>query len=769
MRPSSRLAPVRQSLALAVALALPAVAMAQPAEPADADAGDDAATLDTITVTATRRSENAQDVPIAVSAVDGEKLDVIRSGGEDIRFLATRVPSLNIESSFGRTFPRFYIRGLGNTDFDLNASQPVSLVYDDVVLENVALKGFPVFDIDRVEVLRGPQGTLFGRNTPAGLVKFDSVRPDFVTSRYGRLSYGRFDTVNAEGAVGGSLSETLAARVSALYQRRGDWVDNTFAGTRRNKALEGYEDMAFRGQLLLQGSEDFEALLSVQMRRLDGTARLFRANILAPDARLVPGFDASRVSIDALNAQELDTDGATLRMSWNLGAATLYSVSSWNQGTLFSRGDIDGGSRYTFDFFPATNAGAFPDGARFPADSGDGSDVKQYTQELRLASNGDGDISWQGGLYWFKDRADIESFSYDTLGGGVVNAYATQRQDNTAWAAFGSVDWAVNDAFVLRAGLRYTEDEKDFTGRRVFGAFGAPPIAPITVNPTAEDWSWDLAGTWTVSDDVNLYARVAKGFRAPSIQGRLAFADASLPANQLVTVADAEEVLSYEAGLKAQLFDNRARLNVSVFNYTVDNQQLTAVGGTTNFNSLLNADETKARGFEVDLEAYLTDQLLVTFGTGYNKTEINDADLAVATCFNATVCRVTDPIVVRNGATLARIDGNPLPQAPEWTTNFTARYGIPVSDDAEFYVYTDWAYRSEVNFFLYESSIYTGAPLLEGGLRVGYSWGLGQYEVAAFGRNILNEIEAVGGIDFNNLTGFINEPRTWGVEFRANF
>jgi iron complex outermembrane receptor protein len=626
-----------------------------------------------------------------------------------------------------------------------------------------------VFDVDRIEVLRGPQGTLFGRNTPAGLVKFDSVRPDFETSGYGRLSYGEYDTMNAEAAIGGGLTDTLAGRASALYQRRGDWVDNTFAGTRRNNAVEGYEDMAFRGQVLLQASEDFEALLSVQMRDLEGTARLFRANILGADGRLVPGFDPEKVAIDALNQQELDTDGASLRMSWNLGSATLFSITSLNHGELFSRGDIDGGSRYTFDFFPGTNPGAFPDGARFPADSGDGAEVKQATQELRLASNGDNAIDWQAGLYWFKDQADIESFSYDTLGGGVVNAYATQRQDNTAWAVFGSVDWAVSETFVLRGGLRYTEDEKKFTGRRVFGAFGAPPIAPITVNPSDENISWDLAGTWTVADDVNLYARVAKGFRAPAIQGRLAFANAALPANQLVTVADSEEVLSYEVGMKVALFDNRARLNLAAFNAIVDNQQLTAVGGTTNFNSLLNADETSLRGFEADLEAYLTDQLLVTFGTGYNRTEIKDAGLAVAPCFDATVCRVTDPTVVVGGATLARIDGNPLPQAPEWTTNLTARYGIPLSDDSELYVYTDWAYRSEVNFFLYESTVFTGAPLLTGGVRVGYSWGLGQYEVAAFGRNILNEIEAVGGIDFNNRTGFINEPRTWGVEFKASF
>ncbi len=760
MYPISNTRLTRSTLALAIALSLPAFALAQEAAPAEK--ATDATTLDTITVTATRRAENAQNVPIAVTALDGDKLDVIRSGGDDVRFLAARAPSLNVESSFGRVFPRFYIRGLGNTDFDLNASQPVSIVYDDVVLENVTLKGFPVFDVDSIEVLRGPQGTLFGRNTPAGVVKFDSVRPDFTNSGYGRVSYGSHDTVKAEGAIGGGLSDTLAGRASMLYQSRGDFVDNTFAGTRRNKGLEGYEDMAFRGQLMLQAGDDFNALFGVQSRRLDGTARLFRANILGADGRLVPGFDPEKVAIDALNQQELDTDGATLRMSWNLGEATLYSISSWNQGDLASRGDIDGG--FGAVFLPT---GGGPGLIPFPAESGDAAKVKQYTQELRLASNGNNAVNWQGGLYWFKDQADIDSISYDTLAGGVPNALATQRQDNTAWAAFASVDWAVSDTFVLRGGLRYTEDEKDFTARRLFGAFGGAPIAPITVNPSDENVSWDLAGTWTVADDVNVYARVAKGFRAPAIQGRLAFANASLPASQLVTVADSEEVLSYEAGMKVALFDNRARINLSAFNATVDNQQLTAVGGIANFNSLLNADETSLRGFEVDLEAYLTDQMLVTFGTGYNKSEIRDANLAVGICGNPTGCLVTDPTIVRGGATLALINGNPLPNAPEWSTNFTARYGIPLENNAELYVYTDWAYRSEVNFFLYESSVFTGAPLLEGGVRLGYVWG--QYEVAAYGRNILNEVEAVGGIDFNNRLGFINEPRSWGLEFKASF
>ncbi|RZA29063.1 MAG: Plug domain-containing protein, partial [Lysobacteraceae bacterium] len=181
-------------LALAIAALLPfGTAFAQDPAPAAPAQESVATTLDTVEVTAQRRVENIQDVPVSISTISSEKLDVLASGGNDVRFLSARVPSLNIESSYGRAFPRFYIRGLGNTDFDLNASQPVSLIYDDVVQESPLLKGFPVFDLERIEVLRGPQGTLFGRNTPAGVVKFESAKPTQEFGGYARVAYGTDD------------------------------------------------------------------------------------------------------------------------------------------------------------------------------------------------------------------------------------------------------------------------------------------------------------------------------------------------------------------------------------------------------------------------------------------------------------------------------------------------------------------------------------------------------------------------------------------------
>jgi iron complex outermembrane receptor protein len=225
--------------------------------------------LQTVTVTAQRRTENIKEVPVSVSAIKGEKLDVIVSGGEDIRVLAGKVPSLNIESSNGRTFPRFYIRGYGNTDFSLFASQPVSLIYDDIVQENPILKGYPIFDVAGVEVLRGPQGTLFGRNTPAGVVKLESEKPNLKkVEGYYNVSWGSHNTANVDGAVNVPLSDKWAMRVSTLRQHRDDFVNNysDLAKTNKTGELDGYNEHAERVQFLYTPDSTFSALFNVHQR-----------------------------------------------------------------------------------------------------------------------------------------------------------------------------------------------------------------------------------------------------------------------------------------------------------------------------------------------------------------------------------------------------------------------------------------------------------------------------------------------------------------------
>ncbi|HZX26044.1 MAG TPA: TonB-dependent receptor [Telluria sp.] len=754
-------------LAAAIASAFPVIAFAQDAaKPAD-DTKAQSGQLETVIVTAQRRAENIKDVPMAITTLKGEKLDTLTSGGADIRFLAGRSPSLNVESDFGRSFPRFYIRGLGNTDFDLNASQPVGLVYDDVVLESPMLKGFPVFDIDQVEVLRGPQGTLFGRNSPAGVIKFDSAKPVDRFEGYAVAGIGNYRAVNLEGALNIPLSQEWAMRVSLLSQHRDDRVHND----RPNapvKDFEGYDDSAARIQLQYK-TRDFSALFNVHRRDMNGNATLFRAGIIKKGTNdLVDGFRYDWYPTDGGNKQTLTNNGASIRLKWNLDDLTIHSITGVERATFYSYGDVDGG--YGCSLFCAKpNQPTGPYGAFIPftAETADGMpDHKQVTQEFRVESNYKGALQWIGGLYYFKEDIQVDSFNFDTQNGNNQHGYAVQHQHAKAWAAFGSVNYAVNDQFKIRAGVRYTDDKKDFDASRLVNpGDNGPGVGPLTAHPSATNTSWDLSGTYELSKDTNLFARAATGYRAPSIQGRILFADT-------ISVASSEHATSFEAGIKQDLFNRRARLSASVFHYEVKDLQLTAGSGSVNQNRLVNAKKAVGQGAELDFQAILSDEWRATLGASYNDTEIRDPSLFVAYCGNAgfnngqSGCTVTDPSGPFAGT--ANIDGNPLPRAPKWETNFTLRYSRPVGD-GEFYALTDWAYRSEYNMFLYEAKEYRAKSLLEGGLRLGYKWNDGKYEVTAFARNITDKQQIVAAIDFNNLTGIVNEPRTLGVQFRANF
>jgi len=715
--------------------------------PTFAIAQEEQGQLEEVTVTAERRAENIRDVPSSISAVKGEDLAVLTTGGQDVQLLSGRVPSLNVESSFGRAFPRFYIRGYGNGDFRLNASQPVSLVYDDVVQENPILKGFPIFDLDQIEVARGPQGTLFGRNTPGGVVKFDSVKPGKEFGGFVSASDATYNTMNVEGAVNIPFNERWSMRFSALYQHRDDWVDNEHTG--ENNVLEGYDDRAARVQLQYE-SDNFTALFNAHVRNLDGTARVFRANIIEPGTNdLVSGFDPEKVFFDGQNRQELDIKGGSVRLRWDLGDLALYSITGYESMDAYSRGDIDGGFGCGFCGIP-NGPGFIP----FPSETADGVPThSQLTEEVRLESHYADALNWQAGVYYFDEDYDTEAFGYDSLGGGVQNQYLRSNQTNTAWALFGSVNYKFTDAFEMRAGVRYTNDDKDFKSGVPQGYTFPDPSLPTSASLSDDNVSWDLSGSFKVNDAVNLYARVATGFRGASVQPASAFGNQSVAAPETNTAV--------EVGVKADLCDKRAKVFFNVYHYQVKNQQLTAVGGASNAVRLLNADKTIGEGAELDLQAYLAPRLLMTLGASYNDTEIKDPGISVGVCLQ---CTVTDPVVNN----LAVIDGNPLPQAPKYIANVTLRYGIPLGS-GEMFAYTDWSYRSEVNFFLYESTEFTGKELLQGGLRVGYTWNDVKFEGALFGRNITDEVVAVGGIDFDNLTGFLNEPRIWGMQFKAKF
>lgn len=735
----------KASIALCVQAALfSSLSFAQDA--AETDAANDGK-LEQITVTAQKRTQSIQEVPISVAALSGERFEAMFSGGEDILALSSRVPGLYAESSNGRVAPRFYIRGLGNSDFDLAASQPVSIVMDDVVMENVILKSTPLFDVERVEVIRGPQGTLFGRNTTAGIVKFDTAkpRPDF--EGFVEAQLGSYGTKNIEGAVGNGITDDLSFRFSFLSQSREDWVTNGYTGEK--DAMGGFHELAGRLQFLYD-TGDVSALLNLHARDLNGTSTLFRANAVSTGSnQLNDNYDRDTVYYNQgdNNFQKYQGDGLSLKLDIDFDGATLTSITAYETAEGKGKGDIDGGV-----------AGQLPGFIPFDAVTEDRlENLTQFSQEIRLASTGTEGYDWQFGAYYFDSSFGVTSID------GFFGA-TTVFHENYTWAIFGQSSYDITDKLTVTGGIRYTYDEKDFRvgDQNVNGLALVIGLAQIQdyedINVDDDQISWELALNYNLTDDTSLFTRAASGFRAQTIQGRdVAFEGAP-------SVADAETIESFEVGFKSDLLDDTLRLNAALFWYEIDDIQLSAIGGESQGNRLINADKGTGKGLEIDLEYLVSDNLTLTAGYGYNDTELEDDNLRVAPCGSGQ-CTVTDPIV--DGAAL--IDGNPFPQSPKETFNFTARFSVPMGDDGEFFVFTDWAFQGDTNLFLYESKEFYTDDNYEGGVKIGYENFNHDYTVALFGRNITDRHNIKGGIDFNNNTVFVNDPRIVGVEFKMNF
>jgi iron complex outermembrane receptor protein len=745
------------SIALCVATALQANAVIAQ-EIADKEGG-----LEKITVTAQKRTQSIQDVPISVATLSGEQFENIFSGGEDILALAVRVPGLYAESSNGRVAPRFYIRGLGNTDFDLAASQPVSIIMDDVVKENVILKSFPLFDIQQVEVIRGPQGTLFGRNTTAGIIKFDSVKPTEDFDAYGKVSIASFGTVNIEGAVGGGLTDNLAGRFSFLSQQRDDYIDNAFSS--EDDIIGGYDELAWRAQLLFTPIDDLALLLNVHGRELEGTASIFRANVFTKGSNnLNQNYDRETVFYDGNllgngfdnNPQEYENTGFSLKADYELGELTFTSITANEEAEGSSLGDVDGGA--------GSGDTGIPGFIPFTAVTQDKmDDLEQFTQEFRIASNYTDAFNWQVGAFYYDSSFNVTSID------GFFGA-TTVFHENKTWAIFGQGTYDLSDKLTITGGLRYTYDEKSLAvGDQnvngfalVISAASIQDYNPINVDD--DQVGYDISANYKLDDNSSVFARYSNGFRAQSIQARdVAFEGAP-------SVAEAETISSVELGIKSDMLNNSLRLNAAVFYYTVDDMQFSAIGGGANNVALINADKGSAYGFEIDATYVVNDNLILTGGYSYNNTEIDDDGLSVFPCGASVAfgpnCTVTDPMTSDNRAF---IDGNPFPQAPETIFNFTVRYSMPMGDDGELFAYTDWAFQGKTNLFLYESVEFQTDNNFEGGLRIGYENFAQNYTVALFARNLTDEDNVKGAIDFNNLSGIINEPRVIGVEGKISF
>jgi iron complex outermembrane receptor protein len=439
----------------------------------------------------------------------------------------------------------------------------------------------------------------------------------------------------------------------------------------------------------------------------------------------------------------LDHYGMMANLQWDLDAFTITSITGADSVTNFQFTDVDGG----------VSDGCCGELGQslFPVATGDGlDDHNQFTQEIRLSTETD-DYFFQGGVYVLNE--DMKIRSEDFLAASTT--FVDQQTDS--FAMFGQVEFMASDVFSITAGARFTFDEKDL---KVIPGEGAT-VPPQSISVDDDYLSWDLGFTFDVSENWAVFGRLANASRGPVTIGRFGF----------VSSAETETSDSIEFGFKSTLFGGRARWNTSVYSFVNDDQQLSATGGGANVNRLLNAAEVKGSGIETDFEILITDNFLLIANASYNKTEINDPGLADLACGSVPQCTYTDPLIEAGagpfGEDVVDINGNPLPRAPEVMGNIILQYNIPLAD-GDFYIHTDWNYRDDSNLFLHESIEFVADSRWLGGLRLGYRSDNG-LDVALVGRNITDELTVDGGINFNNLTAFINEPAFWGVELRKDW
>ena len=719
--------------------------------------------LGEVLVTAQRRVERLQDVPISISVITPEALATSNfTTIADIQFLA---PGVNYNSNFGGGFN---IRGVGTQSLLMTAEQSVALVIDDVIqsLPEVSFAGpsyQSLVDIERIEVLKGPQGTLFGKNSSAGVIHIVTAKPEIGASTgYGSISYGSKNEINAEAVANIPIGDTMAVRIATGYQKRDGFVTNRF----NNQDLWAYERLAVRGKLLWEPNADLGVLLSAEYRSLEDDANglwtlrncgsgfgTFRPCGELARFGVVPSPQNLSVAVDGANYTEQTSWALSGRIDYDLGDATLTSITAYRDLVQPISLDTDGTTRAVY--------------SRNENESGG----DQFSQEFRI--NGDaGAINYTVGAFYH------ESSPYQKgLNGGTLNflpdtsptfvtlnsigPFANQgygswvKADISSWAAFGQVEAKVLDDLTLIAGGRYTSDDVRQTIDyfdipwlcQVSFAFGGPchnralPLSSGEARIEADKFTYKLSAKYDLSDNVNVYATYATGYKGPMI---------SHPANRQQLLLRPETSESMEIGLKASSFDSRLNLNLAAFSVDYkDFQGQQRVGvAPVFFYTTTNAGGLKTSGLEGDLNWRATPELTLGLSAAYVPTEFTE--FAVQ-CFDRYTnpatpvgeCTYVQPGLPAGSAAQFNAKGYPLIYSPEVTWAMSLDYQRPVAGDRILAASATYGYRGETYGIVADpNTLNPGFGLLNAQLSLSSSDD--RWKLSVFGRNLLDEYFVAG-------------------------
>lgn len=732
---------------------MPAVAAAQ-----DADGTTSATTSSSspeegvgeIVVTAQRRSQNIQDVPISIAAVSGETLTEV--GIRDPRDLSILVPGLSSQAGTSATTTSLFLRGVGIGDFNSNTTGAVGVYVDDVFLGANAGKLFNVFDSEGIEVLKGPQGTLYGRNTTAGAIRFSSRKPTDEFSANAAVSYGRFNEVQGEAGVGGPIvTDLLKMRVAGTYLRRDGWLFNRVTGHK----LNDLDMWAGRAIVDLTPNEDVLIRAIVHGGQNRGGARQFQHRGQGIDFAGNPNF-ANGVPLDALGYADTDGDlnagdydiegqervdvfGASLTASVNFSGVTLTSISAYEQVHRSTIEDTDASPN---NVLTATYIDR----------------PKQFSQELRLQSRDGGAFNWIVGGYYFHDNLVTKSaFDIlrlfrdpgDLLGtfdpvNSIGNFAYPYTQKTESWAAFAQADVKLSDRLTLTGGLRYSVDSIDFDFHSFFDDVIFVPVLDFTGSKTFKDLSWRAALSFKATDDLLIYASSSKGYNS----GGFAGGSSSDPAQ--LQPFRSEKLYAYEAGFKSDLLGHTLRFNAATFYYNYRDLQVFVfdTSGLLPVQRKLNAGNAELYGLELELQAQ------------------------PSRFFNAFVNASLLHARYKDFTALASVDysGNKLVNAPEYAISAGFSLTQPLPGDSALRLRVDGSFQSEI--FLTPDNVQGNRVKPYGIANARLSWLSADenLEFALWAKNITGTryVTYVSPVITQDQLNY-NDPPTYGVQAIVKF
>ena len=778
------------SSALAAMLALyPATAAAQ-----ETDAGEQGAKrLDTVTVTSQKREENLQDVPLSVSAISGDKLnEQLISAVADLSQIS---PSVTYSQSNNSLNSSIRIRGIGTSVFSAAVEPSVSTVVDGVVMSRQGQAFIDLIDVQRVEILRGPQSTLFGKNSSAGVISITTKDASDEFEASGEVLFAEQDESQYKGTISGPLFGGARARLTGWKKDVGGHIDNVYD----DRKLNGSESWGLRGKLQFDASDKLDFTLIGDYSEADNQCCIWQARIINDPFLLnalqpvVPSETNDLVNIDA-DVQNLSEQwGLSAEANYDLGGATLTSITAYREWDIFNTADIDatpsqGDSNYLF-------------GGLLGIDINDNDNhLEQFSQEVRLASDGEGPFNYVLGAYYstldydthFERRICFINYGTGNCPAsfpvpfppfvfpGARSGYTDSAVSNENLAIFGQADWALTDHLTAIVGLRALRDETSlYVSSPYEPLFPGDAINPVVApagtvdgvdNPNRlregdvsdDAVTYKVALQYAFNEDVNIYGGYTRGYKGPTVD---------VASDATVRDINPETSDSFELGLRSVLLDGRLTFNATVFDVEYKDfqgQQFDALAGVLR---LTNAGQTSTKGVELDSSWLVTDNLYLGLAGAYTDAKFDD--------YQNGQCYVGDPAPSCAVTGFKDYSGGQLSNAPEWKFNVNGRYDIDLSNmPFNMYLAAAYQWQDDIQYSLDQNpdTIQDAYGILDGS--VGFVSESGRYKLTIFGKNLLDQDYAAfifqdptRGAPTVNIDHFLpkNHERYFGFTLRADF